>query len=348
MPDWLRVQAWFTVLLLLMVRPLPAEQPADRDVLKLNSDMLLLYDAALKHAEADLLREHPVILALFTSQGGQLMLYRPGHPPQVAPRVPVRYELLKSVSHSSMAIFAHCHASLGLPAEQWRGPLEAYRNTSQAALTALPQTDLPAHWRPNVEDNIRRNLQFMDRVLLANRYDAADLQAYARELKPILQQNIVWAAETQVSHWMSVVEDWQRLLGADWERTLGASNTLYVTRQNNILFSVLAQFFGKEALNSRLFLFETSEFTTGPQHMLALLARIVADRAVGHAFFNNYYVMDYELMGGDARRAIEKEARSRGLSPNLPGLVPFYSNEWPMRHDPSQGLGPATLDQIGH
>jgi hypothetical protein len=46
------------------------------------------------------------------------------------------------------------------------------------------------------------------------------------------------------------------------EKTCAASNTIYVTRQNNILFSVLAQFFGPEAINSRLMLIETISFTT--------------------------------------------------------------------------------------
>ena len=46
---------------------------------------------------------------------------------------------------------------------------------------------------------------------------------------------------------MSVIGDWKTMLGADWDKTYAASNTIYVARQNNILFSVLAQFFGPEA-----------------------------------------------------------------------------------------------------
>ena len=57
---------------------------------------------------------------------------------------------------------------------------------------------------------------------------------------------------TQVAHWMRVVGEWKRLLGADWDKTYAASNTIYVARQNNVLFSVLAQFFGPEAINQRL------------------------------------------------------------------------------------------------
>ncbi len=50
--------------------------------------------------------------------------------------------------------------------------------------------------------------------------------------------------------------------------------------------------------------------------MLESLTRIVADRSVGAAFFGNYYLMDFELMGGDARQAIiDESAGKRGMTP---------------------------------
>ncbi|MFZ1121549.1 MAG: hypothetical protein WAN81_15085 [Candidatus Binataceae bacterium] len=145
---------------------------------------------------------------------------------------------------------------------------------------------------------------------------------------------------------MEVVKDWKEMLGPDWDKTYGVSNTLYVARQNNVLFSVLAQFFGKEAMNTRLFLFETSAFVTTPDQMLDVLIRIVSDRSVGQVFFGNYYRMDYELMGGDGRKAIEAEDKKYGIPVFLPPLVPFHSTEWPFRIDPSQGEGAALIEQI--
>ena len=104
------------------------------------------------------------------------------------------------------------------------------------------------------------------------------------------------------------------MLGADWEKTYAASNTIYVARQNNVLFSVLAQFFGPDAINDRLILIETISFTTTPDDMLESLVRIIADRSVGALFFGNYHLMDYELMGGDARAAIIAESAKRGTT----------------------------------
>ena len=134
------------------------------------------------------------------------------------------------------------------------------------------------------------------------------------------------------------------MLGSDWDKTYAASNTIYVARQNNILFSVLAQFFGPEAINDRLMLIETISFTTTPADMMTSLTRIIADRSVGALFFGNYRLMDYELMGGDARAAIIAETAKRGMKPFLPPAVPFGSKQWPTLITP--GPGPASLADL--
>src|SRR5208337_1848407 len=123
----------------------------------------------------------------------------------------------------------------------------------------------------------------------------------------------------------------------DWDKTYAASNTIYVARQNNVLFSVLAQFFGPEAINDRLMLIETVSFTTTPEDMLDALTRIISDRSVGAAFFGNYHLMDYELMGGDARQAIIDEDAKRNIAVTLPPQVPFGSHQWPTLITPGPG-----------
>ena len=45
--------------------------------------------------------------------------------------------------------------------------------------------------------------------------------------------------------------------------------------------------------------------------MMQSLTRIIADRSVGALFFGNYHLMDYELMGGDARRHRRRERQAR-------------------------------------
>ena len=134
------------------------------------------------------------------------------------------------------------------------------------------------------------------------------------------------------------------MLGADWDKTYAASNTIYVARQNNILFSVLAQFFGPEAINQRLVLIETISFTTTPEDMLNSLTRIISDRTVGTLFFGNSYRWITSSWAETPAKRSSREAGKLGMTPFLPPLVPFGSKQWPTLITP--GPGPATLSQL--
>jgi hypothetical protein len=147
-----------------------------------------------------------------------------------------------------------------------------------------------------------------------------------------------------VGHWISVVEGWRNELGAEWDRLYAVNNTMYVTRQNNILYSVLVQFMGTETMGDRLLLVETAEFETTPEKLLDVLGRIVADRSLGMVFFRDFFAMDVELLGGGGRTAIEREMAKRGEKAVLPSLAPFRSNDWPWKTNPTKGTGPAQLE----
>jgi hypothetical protein len=307
--------------------------------------MFGLYDAAGRIFQKNILAQHPVILGLFSGDGGRFILYRPGMAPLEAPSVPIAYQLLKSVGHSVMALSEVVAPYLDNTANQsWRGPLLAYRSQMQTALDTLDTAELPADWRTNSRTLLQNNIAFMDACTEKGAISTADLQVFARQQAPFLKKNIAWAAQTQVDHWMGVIAAWKRMLGNDWDKTYAASNTVYVARQNNVLFSVLAQFFGADAINSRLMLIETISFTTTPEDMLDALTRIIADRSVGAVFFGNYYLMDYELMGGDARKAIVAQSAKYDVKPFVPAAVPFGSHQWPTLITP--GAGPASLDDL--
>jgi hypothetical protein len=321
------------------------QDTATKNVLALNSSMFELYDNSLHIFEKNILAKHPVILGLFSGAGGRFILYRPGMAPLEAPSVPVVYQLLKSVGHSTMGLSEVVIPYLENPDNQaWRGPLLAYRSRMQSALDGLDATAMPEDWRANNRSILQNNIAFMDGCAEKGSISSSDLQSFANRQAPLLKENVAWAAQTQVTHWMGVIAGWKQMLGSDWDKTYAASNTIYVARQNNVLFSVLAQFFGPEAINDRLVLIETISFTTTPEDMLEALTRIVADRSVGAVFFGNYHLMDYELMGGDGRAAIIAEAPKFGFKPFLPPAVPFGSHQWPTLVTP--GPGPASLADL--
>ena len=322
----------------------PSEM-ATKDVLALNTGMFELYDDASKVFQQNLLSKHPVILGLFSGAGGRFILYRPGMAPLEAPQVPIVYQLLKSVAHSTMALAQVAGPYLDNPEDKsWRGAMLAYRSRMQSALDGLDLTPMEPDWRTNNRIILQNNISFMDDCLAKGIISFAALEAFSKKQAPFLALNVAWAAQTQVGHWMTVLAGWKTMLGADWDKTYAASNTIYVTRQNNVLFSTLAQFFGPDAINDRVLMIETISFTTTPTDMLQSLTRIIADRSVGSLFFGNYHLMDYELMGADARNAIVAESKKRGMTPFLPPLVPFGSKQWPALVTP--GPGPASLADL--
>jgi hypothetical protein len=326
-------------------QPPSMRELATRDILQLNTSMFSLYKSASRIFHRNILDRHPVVLALFTGSGGRMILYRPGEAPEEAPPVPVAYQVQKSLGHSTMAVAAVVLPYVDRPEDRsWVAPLRAYLEEMQSALDGIAAADMPDEWRGNSRAILENNIAFMQNSLAAGeiRFDA--VQAFAEAQSPHLQTAIAWAAQTQVKHWMQVLDGWQRDLGGSFDAAFAATNTIYVTRQNNILFSVLAQYFGAEAINDRLILIETTSFTTTPEELQASLVRIVADRAIGGLFFGHDRLMDFELMGGDARRAIAAEMSLRGREAILPPEVPFGSRQWPTLI--SGAPGPASLHDL--
>ncbi|MCB4768397.1 hypothetical protein LGR54_07255 [Ancylobacter sp. Lp-2] len=318
---------------------------AKNNVLALNTGMFDLYSDASKLVQASILAQHPVILGLFSGAGGRFILYRPGQPPLEGPPVPEVYQLLKSVGHSVMALGVVVGPHIGKKDDDsWQPQVQAYRVRLKAALDSLDKTSMPEEWRANNRELISENIAFIDKVAAGETVSFADVQAFAAKQKNRLKLNIQWAADTQVKHWMGVLAGWKKDLGPDWDKVYAASNTIYVARQNNVLYSVLAQFFTPEDINSRLILIETVSFTTTPSDMLDSLTRIIADRTVGETFFGSRYLMDYELMGGDARDSIVAQTKAMGLPANLPPKVPFGSHQWPTLITP--GPGAASLADL--
>ena len=118
-----------------------ASSPSDistRDMLQLDIGMFSLYDRASNIYRRNILAKHPIILAMFTNQGGQLMLFRPGQAPINAPSVPKVYQILKSTGHSTMALSQVVIPSVNNAADKrWIAPMTAYPGPTAEAMTHL-------------------------------------------------------------------------------------------------------------------------------------------------------------------------------------------------------------------
>jgi hypothetical protein len=328
--------------------PLSKEARAALAVYQLNNSMFNIYDNSLGIYQKNILARVPLIMALFSGKGGRFILYRPGQPPLEAPPVPPIYQAAKSVGHCAMATYACVAPYIATSKEDhsWVPLMKSYRLEIQMAKEAIVDLGIKPEEQALLQDTLSQVLTFQDACLKNGGYTYDEVLAYARGVEPNIEKLVALASGTQVAHWFEVMTEWKKLLGKDWDKTYGLSNSIYVARQNNILFSVLVQFFGEKAMNDRLLLMETTDFQTTPEDMLTAFARILSDRVLGKVFFNDDRLMDYELLGFGGRAAIEKEMAARGEKPLLPPLVPFNSTQWPFRIDPNSGSGPKSFDDL--
>jgi len=321
---------------------------ASRAVYQLNNSMFNIYDNSLGIYQKNIRARVPLIMALFSGKGGRLILYRPGQEPLEAPSVPNIYQANKSVGHCAMATYACVAPYIANPTADlsWVPLMKSYNLEIQMAKEGIKNLDITSDQQALLQDTLAKILAFQDACLKNGTFTYAEVEAYARGVEPNIEKLVAIASGAQVAHWFKVMTEWKALLGKDWENAYGLSNSIYVARQNNILYSVLVQFFGEKAMNDRLLLMETTDFQTTPEEMLTGFARILSDRVLGKVFFNDDRLMDYELLGFGARAAIEKEMAARGEKALLPPLVPFNSTQWPMRIDPASGTGPKSFDDL--
>lgn len=329
-------------------KPEPKGKIALNNMITLNDNMFTIYDRSLGIYRNDFLSHHHLIMGLFSGKGGRFILYRPGQPPLEAESVPQVYQAAKGVGHSAMATFVLLAPYTANPSANlaWLGSLKAYRTNVQTAIDSLGTLDVQPGVRDLFQDTLKQIAVFMDNCIKNRTYTFDELQSWARNIKPNLAKLIDVATNAQVRHWWGVLEEWKKMIGNDWKSTYALSNSIYVARHNNILFSVLVQFFGQEAMNDRLLLLETTDFTATPELMMDAFMRIVSDRLIGEVFFKYPRLFDFELLGGSARKVIEAEAAEHGVKAILPTQAPFNSHAWPWDTDPNAGSGPSNMDQI--
>lgn len=318
------------------------------NVYTLNENMFTVYDKSLHVYKDDFLKQHNLIMGLFSGKGGRFILYRPGQPPLEAPSVPEVYQIGKSIGHTAMATFVLLapYTSNSSGDLAWLGSLKGYRTMVQTAAESLDALELKPEVRKLFGETLDQIAVFMDTSIKNRSFTYDELQTWARNIEPNLAKLIDVATSAQVRHWWDVLTEWKKMIGKDWDNTYALSNSIYVARHNNILYSILVQFFGEDAMNDRLILLETTDFTTTPELMMDAFMRIVSDRLIGQVFFKTARLMDYELLGGSARKVIEAEAKEHGVKPLLPPMAPYNSHEWPWGTDVKSGTGPASMDQI--
>ena len=328
--------------------PPTKEHLAFDNIYQLNKSMHTIFSSDLSVTQENIRNRFPLIMGLFSDSGGRFILYRPGQPPLEAPPVAPIYQIAKAAAHSSLAAYGLVVPALRDPKanQSWVAPMLTFRTQVQTARDSLDNLSSTPDEKSAVRAVLDRVQLFLDTCLKNGTFTYVEVEEFARGVEPFAEKLIGLAAKAQVSHWYEVLAEWKALLGTDWDHTYALTNSLFPTRQNNILFTIMAQFMGEDKINRQLFMFETTDFQTTPEQMFTLYARYINDRALSKVFFNYEYLMSHELLNGGARKVIASESERRGMKLILPPLAPLNSNEWPWIVNQEKGSGPRSLEDL--
>ena len=173
---------------------------AIRDALALDDQMQAIYSSSLQTYKKNLLATSPVILGLFSNQGGEFYLYMPGKPVIEAPRVPVGYEICKSCGHSAMAVYQLTAPYLDNPADQaWRTPMAQYLALQEATLAGFDNIDIAEDAKNSAKTLLTYNIAFMKECLKNGAFTAKGLREYIGGQREAIAGVVEYAARAGVT-----------------------------------------------------------------------------------------------------------------------------------------------------
>ena len=144
-PTWARACIALAAAILIAIPSLAAVKTAIQNALNLDSQMNVFYARTLDEYLTQFRKQHPIILGLFSNEGGDFYLYMHGQvDPIRANSVPVQYQVVKGVSHSSMALYAILQPYIdGLSTDSnWKADFTAYRQQQVKTLADADQMGL--------------------------------------------------------------------------------------------------------------------------------------------------------------------------------------------------------------
>ncbi len=282
--------------------PLPSIQA-------LAPEMFTTQGMQTKTYQEKLLAKHPVIVALFSPSGGQLILYRPNHKPLIAPALPQAqdYELASIIEHTAMATYAMAIYGMNNPSASpsWKNQMQSYQVKIEAADSHVDDLPIPIAEKKLFHDILRITNHFIITNIKYNALSEQETASYAKNLKPYFVELSQIVISDEVNHWMQVVADWKQLLGNEWNNTYGVVMYIDTRPQNNILLGILAHYMDSNAIGKQLFYFTANTYSPTAAEAIQLLAKATPDKVLAEEVYGEYYLSYSQILGQRARAAMK-------------------------------------------
>lgn len=315
----------------------------------LNDAFLTAYRQTEKQFKADWLTKHNLIV---TTDAGSWLLYRHGYASPIEAPGPHSKDESKDVVHLVLTMYAllapYCDKSL--VDSSWKSKLMEFRILVKNSLDYLPKiTDMSPGDCTVLKDSLGNALRFIDKILNSGSYTREELTSFFRDQAPYTSKLVLIGFGADVKSRYKTLEEWRQLLGeAEWnDNTYAVCAAIPETRQHNVGFTILVQFFGEKAINRRLILYEVlHEKDVIADTLVSAFLGKMFDRQIGEMLYGSPYILNEAFQTLKGHLLIERAEAAHGRKAILAPLVPFDNTGWPWNTDTRSGTGPATIEDL--
>lgn len=289
-----------------------ASQIAEHNIMSLNSGMFSTLNEQEKYYEKELLKKHPVIVALFSSDGGYFVLYRPNKIPLIVSHIlnSTEYKLAGAVEHNAMNVYEIAIAGMNNPEQRifWQNKMKLIQTKILLAKKNINNLNISPREQDLFLSIMRKANTFIDANLQQESLSQSRTIKYAQAIKPDLVNLTQIIASEQVNFWMRTVANWKQQLGNEWGNTYAVVMYIPVEPKNNIFLAIVSHFMSQAAINQRLFYFNTNSFAPNTNEALSLLAKRLPDTNLANKVFGEYFLSYSDILSKIARKVVDENS----------------------------------------
>jgi hypothetical protein len=249
-------------------------------------------------------RELSTIPVIIVVSGDDLILRKDGKR-MVVTVIPTEYHTLKSVAHSTLALFTHLSHEPGRPLDEKRlSTLKEYHALMTKAVPAVERFGFDAETLARQKRILARALTFTATVLEAGKVSADDLTKFCRASRADVLANGADAAKAQLVATHKQVMAWKKDMTAEeWAKLTVIVPGSQTPRVENAAVQYFARLFGETNGEGRRLVY--AEGLWDEEKAISLLGTLRLDGKVSVAVFGDHFRMYRDLVADGARTAID-------------------------------------------
>jgi len=287
----------------------PAPQNQTDPLVTLNNAFRGEYSRAKTEA---LSRVGPLIIV----EGAKAVLVRNGKRTESEIQQPV-YQALKAIAHIPFAVFLMFDQSdFGPLTDERITELRDYRKLIVDARSSLGDRGFSETQLQRQQKIIDDSLAFLDAAIENRQVQKTELDEFARQMAPVLLENVDEAARVELDALHSNVTEWRhRMTPDEWKALHVVVMVAHMPRDEELTVQYFQRLFDDPIEGHRII---CAEGLWEEPRALELLATHLIDGAAGVAFFGEYMRMHRDLLADAARAYIQntllKSERSKEVT----------------------------------